>query len=117
MLLTKYFLLVFPLSWSVRQHFLAYLNVPSVLWTIEYLKKQNSNFPFFYTYNEDSAFFPSQMDWVYLLILSLVCTTLAFVLNLRALKHISAFTAALIGNLEVLYGIILAILICRDLQT
>ena len=70
--------------------------------------------PVFYSYSADSPFFPSQMDWVYLLILSLVCTTLAFVLNLRALKHISAFTSTLVGNLEVLYGIILAILILKE---
>lgn len=70
--------------------------------------------PFFYYYSTDSPFLPSQMDWIYLLILSLLCTTLAFVLNLRSLKHISAFTSTLIGNLEVLYGIILAIVILKE---
>ena len=70
--------------------------------------------PFFYAYSPESSFLPSQMDWVYLLILSLLCTTLAFVLNLRSLKHISAFTSTLIGNLEVLYGIALAIIILQE---
>ena len=70
--------------------------------------------PLFYAYSPESSFLPSQMDWVYLLILSLLCTTLAFVLNLRSLKHISAFTSTLIGNLEVLYGIALAIIILQE---
>ncbi len=70
--------------------------------------------PFFYYFSADSPFLPSKMDWVYLLILSLLCTTLAFVLNLRSLKYISAFTSTLIGNLEVLYGIILAIVILKE---
>lgn len=70
--------------------------------------------PFFYYYSPNSPFIPTNMDWVYLLILSLLCTTLAFVLNLKALKHISAFTSTLIGNLEVLYGIVLAIIILKE---
>jgi len=70
--------------------------------------------PLFYWNSADSPFLPSNMDWVYLLILSLLCTTLAFVINLRALKHISAFTSTLIGNLEVLYGIVLAIIILKE---
>ena len=70
--------------------------------------------PFFYYFSIESPFWPSKMDWIYLLILSLLCTTLAFVLNLRSLKHISAFTSTLIGNLEVLYGIILAIVILKE---
>ncbi|MEM9991633.1 MAG: DMT family transporter, partial [Bacteroidota bacterium] len=36
---------------------------------------------------------PSTSDWLYLLVLSLVCTTLAFVLSLKALKHLSAFAS------------------------
>lgn len=70
--------------------------------------------PLFYSYSADSPFLPTPKDWMYLLILSLFCTTLAFVLNLRALKYISAFTSTLIGNLEVLYGIALAIIILQE---
>jgi len=36
------------------------------------------------------------------------------VLNLRALKHLSAFTTNLIANLEVVYGILLAILLLQE---
>ncbi len=53
-------------------------------------------------------------DWVYLLILGLLCTCLAFVFNLQALKHVSAYTANLSINLEPVYGIILAMLIFNE---
>ena len=43
---------------------------------------------------------PSGADIGYLLILSLVCTTLPFILSLISLRHISAFTANLTINLE-----------------
>lgn len=54
------------------------------------------------------AFWPSAKDWIYILILALLCTTLAYVLSLRALKYISAFASNLTVNLEPVYGIILA---------
>ncbi len=53
-------------------------------------------------------------DWIYLIVLGLLCTCLAFVINLQALKHVSAFTANLSINLEPVYGIILAILIFQE---
>jgi len=43
-----------------------------------------------------------------LIVLALLCTTLAYVLSLNALKHLSAFTSTLTINLEPIYGIILA---------
>lgn len=57
---------------------------------------------------EPLTWLPSTMDWVYLMILALVCTTFAYVLALRSLRHISAFAANLTINLEPVYGIILA---------
>jgi drug/metabolite transporter (DMT)-like permease len=59
-------------------------------------------------------FIPQNSDIVYLLLLSLVCTNLAYVLALRVLRYISAFTAALTINLEPLYGILLAMLILKQ---
>jgi drug/metabolite transporter (DMT)-like permease len=59
---------------------------------------------------------PSPTDWLYLGILSLLCTTLAYVLSLRALRYISAFATALTINLEPVYGIILAWIILREDQ-
>lgn len=54
------------------------------------------------------AFWPSWLDFGYLLVLALLCTTLAYVLALKSLKYISAFLANLSINLEPVYGIILA---------
>ncbi len=57
---------------------------------------------------------PSLSDWGYLLVLSLVCTTLAFALSLKALKHLSAFASSLTINLEPVYGILLAYVLLND---
>lgn len=70
--------------------------------------------PFYFYWNPELSFLPSASDWVYLIILALVCTTLALVLNLRALKHISAFASSLTYNLEPVYGIALAIFILKE---
>ena len=53
-------------------------------------------------------------DWYYLIVLGLLCTCLAFVFSLQALKHLSAFTSNLSINLEPVYGIILAVLIFKE---
>lgn len=57
---------------------------------------------------------PTQMDWVYLVILALLCTTLAYVLSLYALKELSVFASNLTVNLEPVYGILLAIFILKE---
>jgi drug/metabolite transporter (DMT)-like permease len=57
------------------------------------------------------VFWPAGWDWVWLGLLSIVCTVWAFVLQLQALKYISAFTLNLSYNLEPIYGIVLAFLI------
>jgi drug/metabolite transporter (DMT)-like permease len=54
------------------------------------------------------------MDWVYLVILALLCTTLAFVLALSALREVSAFASSLTINLEPVYGIALAWILLDD---
>lgn len=64
--------------------------------------------PFYFLYTPNLKWLPVGWDWLYLLILSLVCTTLAYTLMLRALKHISAFASNLTINLEPVYGIALA---------
>ncbi len=71
-------------------------------------------FPIYFEYFSESQFWPSPSDWLYLIILALGCTTLAYVLGLRALKHISAFAANLTLNLEPVYGILLAIIILKE---
>lgn len=57
---------------------------------------------------------PQGWDWAWLLVLSLLCTVLAFYLSLMALKSVSPFTVNLTYNLEPVYGIILAFLIYRE---
>jgi drug/metabolite transporter (DMT)-like permease len=51
---------------------------------------------------------PVGWDWLYLVVLALLCTTLAYVLSLNALRYVSAFTSNLAVNLEPVYGILMA---------
>ncbi|OWY23986.1 EamA/RhaT family transporter [Sphingobacteriales bacterium UPWRP_1] len=50
----------------------------------------------------------SGADWLWLLLLSWVCTTYAFVGIVYLLRHLSAYTVALAINLEPVYGILFA---------
>lgn len=63
---------------------------------------------------DNPEFWPSPGDWFYLIVLALLCTTLAYVLALRSLRYLSAFTSNLTVNLEPVYGIALAWLILRE---
>ncbi len=72
--------------------------------------------PIYLLYQPEAPFMPQNFDWVWLLILALGCTTLAYVLSLRSLKYISAFASTLTINLEPVYGIFLAWLILDDAQ-
>ena len=69
------------------------------------------------SYLDLSQFFPPSIsDWVYVIILALLCTTLAYILNLRALKALSAYATNLVINLEPLYGIVLAAAILKEYE-
>lgn len=57
---------------------------------------------------------PGTRDAWLLAMLSLACTLLPFALMLRALRHISAFTAQLAVSLEPVYAILLAILLLGE---
>lgn len=57
---------------------------------------------------------PTLLDWGYLIILALVCTTFAYVLALRSLQHLSAFASNLSINLEPVYGILLAWILLNE---
>ncbi len=65
-------------------------------------------------YKADTFLPPNTSDWVYLIILALLCTTLAQVLTLKSLHHLSAFAVNLVINLEPVYGILMAIFILND---
>jgi drug/metabolite transporter (DMT)-like permease len=66
------------------------------------------------------SFFPSKNiipgwgDLGWLMVLSVVCTVVAFNLSIRALRKISPFTVNLSYNLEPLYGILLAFIIYKE---
>ena len=70
--------------------------------------------PFYLQLFPSSNLIPGSADWIYLLILSLVCTAFAFTISLHALKELSAFTLNLSVNLEPVYSIILAIIIFNE---
>lgn len=61
-----------------------------------------------------SFFQLSSSDWVYLLILAIICTAYPFVVATNLLKKMSPFTIVLTNNLEPVYGIILALMIFGD---
>ena len=62
----------------------------------------------------NSGFWPANNDWLLLVVLVLGCTTLAFLLNIRSLRHLSAFSANLTISLEPIYGMILAALLLKQ---
>ncbi len=59
-------------------------------------------------------FFPTFSDWMWLLVLAIVCTVISFILQLNALKVLSPFTSNLTYNLEPVYSIILAFILFNE---
>lgn len=59
----------------------------------------------------DEQMILSQSDLMYLLVLGVGCTAIAYVLGVAVMRELSAFTVALTTNMEPVYGIILALLI------
>lgn len=53
-------------------------------------------------------------DWLYLLILSSICTAYAFIASVKVMKYLSPYTVMLTINLEPIYAIILALFIFGD---
>ena len=72
--------------------------------------------PFYLRQFPASYHLPTSSDWLWLLILVVFCTVLAFELQLNALKKVSAFTSNLTYSLEPVYGVILAFLILNEGQ-
>jgi drug/metabolite transporter (DMT)-like permease len=58
-----------------------------------------------------SFFQLSNMDWIYLLVLSSICTAYAFIASIHVMKWLSPYTVMLTINLEPVYAIILALFI------
>lgn len=70
--------------------------------------------PFYLREFPVSNFLPGWEDFGWLLVLSWICSVIAFQLSSNALKRLSAFTVNLSYNLEPLYGIILAFALFRE---
>lgn len=70
--------------------------------------------PAFQALFPESWSLPGTWDWVWLIVLSWLCTILTFFLYIRALKLVSAFTMNLTLTLEPIYGIVLAFIIYKE---
>jgi drug/metabolite transporter (DMT)-like permease len=70
--------------------------------------------PLWFGINNTGFTLPSNTDWIYLLILAVVCTTVPFTLSMHAIKKLDAFTMNLSLNLEPVYSIILAIFLFHE---
>lgn len=58
-----------------------------------------------------SFFILPKTDWIYLFILSSICTAYAFITSVKVMKYLTPYTVMLTINLEPIYGIILALFI------
>lgn len=67
--------------------------------------------PAYLAFFPGAALMPDRMDFAYLLILSSICTIGLFLLEIQALREISAFTVNLSFNLEPIYSILLAMIL------
>jgi len=70
--------------------------------------------PLYLHYFPADTFWPEASDWIWLLILSWICSVIAFQLSALALRKLSAFTVNLSFNLEPVYGIGLAFFLFRE---
>lgn len=73
--------------------------------------------PFIVSKGVSFTLFPSSLDVFWLLLLAIICTNIAFSIEMEALKSISAFTSSIILNLEPIYGITAAIIIFKENET
>ncbi len=70
--------------------------------------------PLYNHFFPEKTYLPEHSDWIWLIVLAVVCTIFTFILYTQALKHLSAFTMNLTLTLEPVYGIILAFLIYKE---
>lgn len=72
--------------------------------------------PFYLQKFPTAVYIPGAEDFGWLLVLSWLCSVIAFQLSSNALKKLSAFTVNLTYNLEPVYGIILAFMVYKENQ-
>lgn len=56
-------------------------------------------------------FLLNNKDWLFLLLLALICTAYAFIASIKVMRVLTPYTVMLTTNLEPVYGILLALLI------
>ena len=71
-------------------------------------------FPFYLKQFPVERFLPGIEDLLWLLVLSWLCSVIAFQFSANALKRLSAFTVNLTYNLEPVYGILLAFIVYKE---
>ncbi|MFA0960522.1 DMT family transporter [Roseivirga sp. BDSF3-8] len=73
-------------------------------------------FPIYTTYFTDGVLqlSPTAEDWLYIGIISLVCTVYAYSISVELMKRLTAFAVNLAINLEPVYGIALAVIILNE---
>jgi len=69
-----------------------------------------------YITGHHTAFIPAGWDWIYLLLLGIVCTSVAWVLATKSMLVVTAYDYIMVINLEPIYGIVMALFILNDRQ-
>lgn len=62
-------------------------------------------------FRKENFFLLSTADWIYIAILASICTAYAFIASTHIMRYISPYTVVLTYNLEIIYGIMLALLL------
>lgn len=70
--------------------------------------------PFFIYQNPTAPLLPNSTDCFYLMLLSVFCTVIPYIMSLAALQKLNPFTVALSINLEPIYTIVLAWLLLHE---
>jgi len=69
---------------------------------------------YLFTGGFESLQMPTNIDWFWLFILGLVCTSMAFVVSIEVMKELSPFTVSMSINMEPIYSIIFALIIFQE---
>jgi drug/metabolite transporter (DMT)-like permease len=72
--------------------------------------------PLYYSYFPQLHNIPKDLDWLWLLLLSGVCTVAGQTLAMKALRKLSSFTVILSVNLEPIYGMFWAYIFFNDME-
>jgi len=99
-----------------NRQFLQYINVETMLTWQQTggLITFSVLLPFYLQRFPVESFFPGAEDLMWLLVLSWLCSVIAFQFSSNALKRLSAFTVNLSYNLEPIYGILLAFVVFSE---